>query len=216
MNFIIGAGGFAKEVAWLFYEAFEASRANNGIYAFVVDDESKEVGLAIHGHPIINESKFTEITKNTEANIYIGIGSGELRRKIVEKHKKNHPGHKFPPLIHPSVIYDKRPGAVVFHEGAIICAGCILTTDIIISSFTQINLNCTIGHDSRIGAFSTVSPGAHISGKVEIGDLCFIGTNASIIENIKICPLVTVGAGATVVRDISSPGTYIGTPARII
>lgn len=216
MNFIIGAGGFAKEVSWLFNEVFGTSENKQMLSAFVVGNESKEAGLKVHGCPIIHESEFYEITKDKEVNIYIGIGNGALRKKIVETHKKNHPKHKFPPLVHPSTIYDKRPGAIEINEGVIICAGCILTTNIIIKSFVQINLNCTIGHDSTIGPFSTISPGSHISGKVEIGDLCFLGTNSSIIENIKICPLVTIGAGATVVRDISSPGTYVGTPARII
>jgi PglD N-terminal domain len=152
MNFIIGAGGFAKEVAWLFYEAFQTVGKNQNICAFVVGDDSKETGLKIHGHPIIHESEFIELTRNKKANIYIGIGDGETRKKIVEKHKKNNPDHIFPPLIHPSVIYDKRPGVVEIHEGAIICAGCILTTDIVINSFAQVNLNWRIQHDKSRGA----------------------------------------------------------------
>lgn len=35
-------------------------------------------------------------------------------------------------------------------EGAVICAGCILTTYIRFASHVHINLDCTIGHDTEI------------------------------------------------------------------
>lgn len=47
----------------------------------------------------------------------------------------------------------------------------------------------------------------------QIGDRVYIGSNASILP-VSICSDVVIGAGAVVTRDIVTPGTYAGNPAR--
>jgi acetyltransferase-like isoleucine patch superfamily enzyme len=46
-----------------------------------------------------------------------------------------------------------------------------------------------------------------------IGNRVSIGSNATILP-VSICDDVVVGAGAVVTRDIVTPGTYAGNPAR--
>jgi sugar O-acyltransferase (sialic acid O-acetyltransferase NeuD family) len=117
-------------------------------------------------------------------------------------------------FIHPSAYvlgYD-----VIIGKGSIVCAGCILTTNIIIGNHAHLNLQTTIGHDCEIGDYFTTAPGAKISGNCKIYDCVYIGTNASIKQKISIRSLTTIGLNAGVVKDIKEPGTYIGTPAKLV
>jgi UDP-3-O-[3-hydroxymyristoyl] glucosamine N-acyltransferase len=59
-------------------------------------------------------------------------------------------------------------------------------------------------------------PGAIISGNVRIYDCVYMGTNSSIKEKLSIHSLSTIGINSCVIKDINEPGTYIGTPAKLI
>ena len=50
--------------------------------------------------------------------------------------------------------------------GSVVCANCILTCDIRLGIFHQLNLSTTIGHDTMVGDYFTTAPGVHVSGKV--------------------------------------------------
>jgi serine acetyltransferase len=101
----------------------------------------------------------------------------------------------------------------------VICAGCILTTNITIGNHVQINLDCTIGHDAVLEDFVTLAPGVHISGCVKIEEGAYIGTGASIIngtrdEFIVIGRDAVVGAQACVTRSVGAGVTVVGVPAK--
>lgn len=208
MNFIIGASGFAKEVAWLIDELNQSFTPD----FFVAKEGGDET---VNGVPVITDTGFDQLCTGQEHNVFISMGSPGIKRAVYDK-IKNNPGVHFPLLVHPSVLYDRRSSKIEFGKGAVICAGNVLTTDICIGNFVHLNLGCTVGHDSRIGEFTTVSPGAHISGNVTIGASVFIGTGAVILERLTICDGAVIGAGAVVTKSITDPGTYAGIPARKI
>jgi sugar O-acyltransferase (sialic acid O-acetyltransferase NeuD family) len=213
MNVIFGAGGFAREVRWLLHDLAKANSQNYAINAFVAANDAKSIGQNIQGSVVLAEDDFFEKYKTSKVNIFIAVGSPQLKRDIREKCCASLSYAQFPSLIHPSVLMDTRKAAVRIEQGSIICAGTILTTNIEIAEFSHINLGCTVGHDAIIGAYSTLSPGVHISGGVTMNQSCFVGTGAVILERVSIPPGTVIGAGATVVKTISIPGTYIGTPA---
>jgi sugar O-acyltransferase (sialic acid O-acetyltransferase NeuD family) len=145
----------------------------------------------------------------TEYEVIVAIGDPRARYDMIQKLPKE---TKYFTFIHPSAIL--LGDDIIIGKGSIICAGCILTSNIIIGEHAHLNLQTTIGHDCRIGDFFTTAPGAKISGNCTIYDLVYIGTNASIKEKISIHSLVTIGLNAGVVKNIEEPGTYIGTPAK--
>lgn len=216
MNVIFGAGGFAREVGWLMHELARLDHDRSRVDVFVASDDSPNLGQSIYGAEVLPESEFFERHRRTALNAYIAVGLPQLRKKIQEKCLATLEAVEFPALLHPSVKFDSRPGAIRIGRGTIICAGAILTTDVQVGDFSQLNLNCTIGHDAVIGDFCTLSPGAHVSGGVNLGRGCFIGTGAVLLENIHAPDATVIGAGATVVRTLTGPGTYVGTPARLV
>ena len=98
-------------------------------------------------------------------------------------------------------------------KGTIICAGSVITTNVEIGDFVQINLNTTVGHDSKIGNFTTIAPGVNISGNSLIGNKVYLGTNCSTRQKVVISDNVTIGMNSGVTKNIEQKGIYIGTPA---
>lgn len=100
--------------------------------------------------------------------------------------------------------------------GSIIQYGVNLSSEVKIGKFVKLNTLCNIMHNVHIDDYSTIAPNAVILGNVKIGKQCYIGANSTILPNINICDDTIVGAGALVTKDISTPGTYIGAPAKLL
>ncbi|EGV20008.1 NeuD/PglB/VioB family sugar acetyltransferase [Thiocapsa marina] len=79
-----------------------------------------------------------------------------------------------------------------------------------------INTGCSVEHESVVGEFTHISVNTTIAGRSKVGKHCFIGAGATIIDGIEVTDEVVVGAGSVVVKPISSPGTFVGCPARMI
>ena len=205
--YIVGAGGFGREVLWL------AQRINDVKYEWdiqgFIDDNDLIQNTLIDDYSVLGN---IEDLKKYTGYVIVAIGNALVKRKVVERIRK-FKNIKFATLIDPSVIMSNR---VHIGEGSIVCAGCIITVDILIGKHVILNLDCTIGHDAKIDDYVTVYPSANISGNVSIGKCSEIGTGTKIIQGKNIVENVIVGAGATVVRDIVDIGTYIGSPTKRI
>jgi sugar O-acyltransferase (sialic acid O-acetyltransferase NeuD family) len=212
LNIILGASGHAREIEWLSARARDARSTTFSAEAFIAADSPRS---SIKQIPVIEESKFIgEFAPHTPLACVLGIGSSPLRRRLAALYRERFSHVRFPTLIDPDVVFDRRSEAVSIGDGVVICAGVRMSTDITVGDFVHVNRMCTIGHDAVLGAYVSLAPGACISGGVRIGPESFIGAGAIILENITVCAGVTVGAGAVVTRCIEQPGIYLGVPAR--
>lgn len=214
MNFIFGAGGFAREVDWLIRKIYSESGVDYRPNFYVCSDSDSMAGTSIKGVSVISETEYFNKYSNAQNNCFISVGRPGLKKLMHKKLLEKSRDVNFPALIYPNVCLD--PDGVKIGQGSIICAGTILTTDIILSDFVHLNIDSTVGHDVRIGCYSTISPGVHISGRVNLGDGSFIGTGAVVLESINVERDVIIGAGAVVVKDLNEIGTYVGAPAKRI
>ena len=202
---IIGAGGFAREAAWLVEDInLENNRFN--LIGFVDEDPAKK-GRVLNGYPVLGGFADLKGAAN-KARAVCAVGSPKSRLSLVEKARRQ--GLSFTSLIHPGVRLSR---SAAIGEGSIICAGCIMTVDITVGEHVILNLSCTVGHDAVIGSYTTVLPAANISGCVSVAEGCLLGTNCSIIEGIHIGKWSMIGAAAAVVRDIPDHCTAVGVPA---
>lgn len=191
---LIGAGGFAREV--------KHHMGDPEMISFVDDkywDGSKKNILPISE---FDPDKYT---------VLIAVGDPSDRESIMRSLPER---TRYFSFVHPSAqILDS---TVEIGEGSIICANCIITTNVKIGSHCHLNLSTTIGHDCEIGDFFTTAPGVSVSGNNTIGDRVYLGTRASTKQKLKICNDVTIGLNCGVVSDIIEPGTYVGTPHKKI
>lgn len=205
--YIIGAGGFGREVAWL-VERINAVEPTWNLVGFIDDDETKW-GTKESDYTILGGCDY--LRKLSDVYAICAIGAAKTRKIVIEKMRASNV--KFATLIDPSVLISKK---VEIGEGTIICANSIITVDIKIGEHVIINLDCTIGHDDIIDNFVTIYPSVNVSGNVHLGECAELGTGMQIIQGKKVAPNTIIGAGSVVVRDCVESGTYVGSPAKKI
>lgn len=205
--YIIGAGGFGREVAWCVERINDVTPTWN-LKGFI-DDNEKLWGTQEDEYFILGGCEYLKEQK--DAYTVCAVGNANVRKQIIERLSNS--GIQFATIIDPSVILSKR---ISIGEGTIICAGTIATVDIKIGKHVIINLDCTLGHDDVIEDYVTIYPSVNVSGNVLIGECSEIGTGTQIIQCKKLTQRIIVGAGSVVVKDIKESGTYVGSPTKKI
>lgn len=205
--YIIGAGGFGREVAWL-VERINQVEATWNIKGFIDDNKSIQ-GHTEDGYPVLGGTDYL-LNQQKEIWVICAVGSAKVRKSIIEKLQVN-PNIRFATVIDPSVILSDR---IKIGVGTIICAGTILTVDINVGNHVIINLDCTLGHDDVIEDFVTIYPSVNVSGNVLVETCAELGTGMQIIQGKKIGKESILGAGAVVVKDIPEKCTAVGSPAK--
>jgi sugar O-acyltransferase (sialic acid O-acetyltransferase NeuD family) len=200
--YIVGAGGFAREVLNIYIDLGREEE----VAGFLEENCSRD-GAEVNGKPLHDISLLDNVV-TSKPKLICAIGT-PLRKRLIENTKDK--GCDYDSIVHPSVIESRW---VTFGQGSIICAGNVFTSQIRVGDYSIVNLSCTIGHDVEIGKYTTISPGVNVSGRVAIGDECFIGTGASIIEKVTIGDRSYIGAGSVVVNDIPADVLALGVPAK--
>jgi sugar O-acyltransferase (sialic acid O-acetyltransferase NeuD family) len=207
---IFGAGGFAREVAWLIREINGDAPAYE-FAGFIVSDISTS-GEYDSKQEVLGDVSWLEANRSKIDCLAIGIGTPGPRLKIADTLAPRFPEIEWPALIHPRVIYDAHSWQI--GRGVLICAGVIGSVNISVAEFTMINLGCTIGHEARLGRGCVLNPTVNISGGVVLEDGVLVGVGAQILQYIRVRARATVGAGAVVTKEVAEGEIVVGIPAR--
>lgn len=208
---IIGAGGFAREVAWLIRDINTDTPAYD-FAGYIVSDLAK-LGERDSKDEVLGDLTWLENNRDKIDCLAMGIGTPCVRLDLSGTITEKFPEIEWPALIHPHVMYDAPSWKI--GRGALICAGVIGTVNISIADFAMINLSCTIGHESQIGRGCVLNPTVNISGGVILEDGVLIGTGAQVLQYLRVGRGATVGAGAVVLRDVPPNTVSFGVPARV-
>lgn len=208
---IVGAGGFARELAWLIEDISAAANDDAGRYTtvgFLVSDVSR---IGPYDSPILGDFHWLE--SNQVDALAMGIATPAVRLALADQLKRTFPHIAWPALVHPSVLWQRRTMQV--GEGVIICAGSIAPVNVKFEPFCMVNMSCTIGHEAVIGRGSVINPSVNISGGVELGSGVFVGAGAQILQYLKIGDGAQLGAGAVVTKHVTAGTTVIGVPTYL-
>lgn len=203
--YIFGAGGSGREIAWLAEQAW-----GSAVQLMFLVDHPKYLHGQVNGIPVC---LLSEARPLSDARFIVAIGDPALRRNAASACTAA--GYQPTTLVHPRA---EMSHWVELGEGVVICAGSVITTNLSIGKYVQINVCCSVSHDVKIGDFTTLSPGVHVSGNVQIGCNVFIGTGASIINGKPGTPLVisdsaVIAAGACVTGPVEAGALVAGVPA---
>ncbi len=206
---ILGAGGHAREVLWMFEEANKVGLQWN-VLGFI-DENRLNRGKILCNLPILGDFGWFDQPVARGAKVVSGVG--DCGTKVHFAKEASSLGLTFCSVIHPSVLMSNH---VEVGEGTVIAAGSIVTTQVRIGNHVTVNLDCTISHDVVIGDYCTLAPGCHISGNVMLEEGVDLGTGTTIIQGRSVGAWSKIGAGAVVIDDIPNHVTAVGVPAKIV
>lgn len=197
--YLLGTGGFATELFDLL--------ADSGIPVggFIGGELQDHLRAPWIGH----DEKIDTLPR--EATIFVAVAEPVLRQKLAERVLAK--GRRLGSLIH---RFAWVASSAQVEDGVVVYPNATVHARVRLERSALINTNATIGHDAIIGAFGRINPSASIGGAVKLAPGTVVGMAASIRERLSVGPGVVIGAGATVVTDLNEPGTYIGTPARLL
>lgn len=203
---IYGAGGLGKEVKSL----IEQINGKMPIWDIIGFFDDGKHGQIVNGKPVLGGIEVMNNWKDPLSVIF-AIGNPQIKKFLSDKcHNHN---LSYPVLIHPSVIIQDLQSCKI-GSGSMICAGSILTVDVVIGDHVLINLNTTIGHDVKVGAFSSIMPSVNLSGNVTLEESVFIGSGSNIINSVRLANDSIIGAGSVVLKNVNIGDTVVGVPAK--
>lgn len=168
----------------------------------IFDEVIRSKGEQILGYSVL---PIEELIENSSVIISKGDIEGKLRYSNLFSDrilKEN--------LIHPKANIESAQLGIANQ----ISSNCYITPTANVGSHNVIYCGTMIEHEAIIGDFNIITVNVSICGRSKIGNHIFIGAGAILLPNISICDNVIIGAGAVVTKDIDSPGTYIGIPAK--
>ena len=201
---IIGTGGFAREVLQLALDIQKSDKKFDKINFIIFDD--------FFENEYVDKIKVIKVSNCNFKNTKIVIATGDpiTKKRILNKLPS---GVQFTSLISPLAFI---ANDFECNEGTIIMPFSYISCNVKLGLHAHINSHCTIGHDTNIGDYFTAACSVMISGNNNISESCYFGMNSSTRQGISICDNVTIGLNSGVVKDIIKPGTYIGTPSKLL
>lgn len=156
-----------------------------------------------------NEEDINTLNKLYNTNIFIGIGSNQIRADIFHKLEQN--ALVCPSLIHPSAIISS---TAQLGQATVIMPGAVINAYAKLGAAVICNTSAVVEHECILGNYTHIAPGAILAGNVHIGQYSFVGANAVIKQGLKIGTNVIIGAGAVVLKDIPDNTIVYGNPAK--
>ena len=204
--FVVGAGGFGREVVTII-RAIPLAMHLEGF----VDDSPRDVDRTrarALGLDIVDTVPGLA-TRRRPFAVVIAVGSNSGRRSI-EGILAGAP-ISYPVLVHP----DATVGSMVaLGPGVVLAPGARLSTNIELGRHVHIDQNAVVGHDATLGDFARVNPNGCVSGEVTIGSQALVGASATVLQGLTVGDGAVIGAGAVVVRDVAPGAVAKGVPAR--
>jgi sugar O-acyltransferase (sialic acid O-acetyltransferase NeuD family) len=206
---VVGASGFGRECLDV-VEAMAGHGEPLDLVGVVDDGPSLQnlERLAARGVPYLGTIDDWVSSGSGSTRYVLGIGDPATRRQLVQK--LDAAGRLPAVAVHPSATFGAHSPV---GEGAVVCAGATVSTNVRFGRHVHVNPNATIGHDAVLADFVSVNPGAVVSGEVTVGAGTLIGASATILQNLDVGEDAVLGAGAVVTRNVPQDVTVAGVPA---
>jgi len=195
---ILGAGGFAKEVADV------VLRTGHEIAGFFEEEPSGRERPP-RGAPLLSE-----IPKAGFDGIVVGVGDCALRRRFFDLVAGD---YECPALVDPSAVVS---GFASIGKGSLVMQGCVVNADARVGQNVLLNVGCCVAHDCTVGDHAHLAPAVMLGGGSHVGAGAFCGTSAVVLPEKRVGDWAVCGAGAVITHDIPDGALAQGVPARVV
>jgi len=208
--FIIGAGGFAREIySYLSNSGFVYNGSKLVGFLADKDNDKNSLNNFSYQHEIVGDLKCSSL--NYDDLLIVAVSDPELKEQISCFYEKNNG----------SIISYIHPTAIIGHGadiglGAVLAPYSVVATNVTLGRICTINAFSSIGHDAILGDFCTLSGHCDITGNVKIESKVFMGSHVSVIPNVEVGLGAVIGAGSVVIRKVKENTTVFGNPAKKI
>ena len=201
--YLVGAGGFGREVAgWLM-------ETGTPVAGFL--DIGRSALSAFPDFPVRVVGDDTDWVVQPHHKFLVTVGEPMLKRIVIGRLLTH--GARMHTAIHPTARVS--PYAEV-GVGCIIGGNCGIAAHARLGiGVTMIALD-TIGHDAEIGDYCQLSSHCEVSGGAVLGEGVLMGSHAVVLPHAKVGEYAIVGAGSVVVREAPARTTVFGVPAKNI
>lgn len=200
--FIVGAGGFGREVLAWARDAWPEAAAK--VAGFLADERGECSSLPIVESP-------ASFASGPDDALVLAIGIPDVRRRVAESLLAR--GGRFLTLIHPTAIV--APSASI-GPGSILCPYAIASDSTSLGRFTLLNYHASLGHDASTGDFSVLSPYATLGGGAHVGADVFMGLHASVAPGKSVGDSSKVSANSACLADVPAGSIVFGVPGRVM
>ena len=165
---IFGAGGNAGTFADL-KEQLNTSSADKYEIFFVDEDEAKKTFCNLD---VLTTKEFMNLNKN-QKKLFYPLPDSKVRERIVDELQGN---IDFINLISRDFV---NLSECSLGNGLTIAQKCIITSDVKLGNFIQINLNVSIQHNCLIEDYVTIAPSVSLMGNVKNRKACLYWSRSS-------------------------------------
>jgi acetyltransferase EpsM len=207
-HLVIGASGFAQEVAWTLREH---ARAESRTIELCFFDDRVPRGVLTSGLGSVLGTLDDVASHVVPGATELVLGIGAPRAKAAVTARLAALGLPWTTVVHPTALIG--PNTTI-GTGSYVGAGSILTVSARVGKFVTINLHCVVAHDDVVENLVTLHPDVHLSGNVVVGEGAELGAGALVIPGARIGAYATLGAGCVAVKSLAGGRTYVGLPAH--
>jgi len=206
---IIGCGGHAREQVELI-AAVNAVQPEFVVEGFLADPDFAPAADPVRGLAVLGPPEWLA----EQAGAVLGVcamGDPDERVRMVARLASA--GVRFATLVHPTAVVG---GSVTLGEGAIVCAGSVLTSEVSLGDHVHVGVGSIVSHDCALGAYASLAPGCRLAGVVTVEQGAQLGVGTVVRDRVRVGEWSRTGAGAVVVGDVPANATVVGVPARVI
>ncbi len=202
---IVGAGGFAREMATL-------------LPGFLPDTPYRLKGFLGRDTGATSESALpAPLLADPEAyqpaasdRLVLAIGHMPARRRIVEALRARQA--VFPTLVHSLAFV--APNAELA-EGVIVYPFAVVSNRARLGLGVKLNYFASVGHDCRLGQFCLLAPYATINGFGILDDDVYLSTHATVAPQVSIGARSKISANSAAMQDVPSDRIVFGVPGKV-
>lgn len=206
---IVGARGWGREVYNVAIATCEYKNGNYDIKGFLDSKTDAFEGLRGEYPPIICAPEDYDIQEDDV--FVIALGDGKWRSIYANLIEKK--GGQFISIIADNALIN--PTAKI-GEGCVITRYTSISDNVTIGNHVIVHGFCTIGHDAVIDDYASILSYVFLGGYAQLGEYSTMNPKSMIIPHKIVGKNVVVGAASVVIKNVKDGLHVLGNPAKKI